>query len=80
MPVSGQVFDVVPSTRRATRVRTVPADADLSMVDAVAVAVTSDGDVPAELRCDRRALRRCGFSAEVGQALAMPIPDGPAYT
>jgi len=47
MPVSGQVFDVVPSLRRATTVRTVPADAELSKVDAVAIAVTSDRDIPA---------------------------------
>jgi leucyl aminopeptidase len=78
MPVSGQVFDVLPSIRRPPTVRTAPADADLSKVDAVAIAVTSDGDVPAELRYDREALRRCGFSAKLGQALAVPISEGPA--
>jgi leucyl aminopeptidase len=78
MPVAGHVFDVVPSTRRTTAVTTLPSDADLVDVEAVAIAVTVDGDVPAELRCDRRALTRSGFSGRVGQALAMPFGDGPA--
>jgi leucyl aminopeptidase len=78
MPVAGQVFDVVPSIRRATVVTTVPLDTQVPHVEAVAVPVAADGEVPADLRCDRRALMRAGFSARVGQALAMPFSDGPA--
>jgi leucyl aminopeptidase len=78
MPVAGQVFDVVPSTRRAVTVTVVPADAALPSVEAVAVPVLADGDVPDELGCDRAALTRSGFAARVGQALALPFGDGPA--
>jgi leucyl aminopeptidase len=78
MSVAGRVVDVIPSVRRTTVVTTKPTDAELSSVDAVAVPVTTDGAVPAELRCDRRALHRAGFSARVGQALAVPVADGPS--
>jgi leucyl aminopeptidase len=78
MPVAGQVFDVVPSIRGIAAVTVVPADAELPSVEAIAVPVTADGDIPAELRCDRTALARSGFSAGVGQALALPFGDGPA--
>jgi leucyl aminopeptidase len=78
MPVAGQVFDVVPSIRRTAAVTVVPTDAELPPVEAVAVPVTTDGDVPAELGCDRAALSRSGFSGRVGQALALPFGDGPA--
>jgi leucyl aminopeptidase len=78
MPAAGQVFDVVPSTRRTPAVRTVTTEAELSAVDAVAIPVTTDGEVAKELHCDRRALIRAGFSAEIGQALALPVTDGPS--
>ena len=78
MSVARQVFDVVPSTRRIPAVRTVPAGTELSTVDAVAIPVTADGEVPKVLHCDRRALARSGFTAEVGQALPLPVADGPA--
>jgi leucyl aminopeptidase len=78
MPLAGQAFDVVPSIRRPVAVTVVPADAALPSVEAVAVPVTTDGDVPAELGFDRRALARSGFAARVGQALAQPVADGPA--
>jgi leucyl aminopeptidase len=77
-PVANQVFDVIPSTRNAPGVRVVSSDAELSAVDAIATPVTTDGDVPAELRCDRQALTRSGFTGEVGQALAVPMTGGAA--
>jgi leucyl aminopeptidase len=46
--------------------------------DAVAVAVATDGDVPPVLGLDRAALARAGFTGEVGQALALARPEGPA--
>jgi leucyl aminopeptidase len=79
MPVAGHVVDVVPSTRRTTAVTVVPTDATMPPVDAVALFVAADGDVPAKLRYDRRALARSGFSARIGQALAVPAADGPAF-
>jgi leucyl aminopeptidase len=78
MPAAGRVFDVVPSIRRPVTVTIVPIGAHLPNLEAIAIPVTTDGDVPAELRCDRRALARSGFTAQVGQALAMPFGDGPA--
>jgi leucyl aminopeptidase len=77
MPVAGRVFDVVPSTRWNTAVRIVPIDDKLSSIDAVAIPVAEDGEVPPDLRCDRRALTRAGFAGRGGQALAVPISDGP---
>src|SRR4051794_33137866 len=77
-PVANQVFDVIPSTRNAPGVRVVSSDDELSDVDAIATPVTTDGDVPAELRCDRQALTRSGFTGSVGQALAMPMNGGAA--
>ena len=56
MPAAGQVFDVVPSTRRTVAVATKPMDAELSTVDAVAIPVTTDGDVPVELHGVRHAV------------------------
>lgn len=50
----------------------VPADAD-----ALAVFVTTDADVPAELGVDRAALERAGFTARPGTALALPAGAGP---
>jgi leucyl aminopeptidase len=78
MPVAGQVFDVVPSTRRAAAVRVVPADAELPPVEALAIPLTADGDVPGELGYDRPALSRSGFTGRLGQALPLPTGDGPA--
>ena len=46
-------------------------------IEAVAVPVTSDGDVPDSLGLDRDALRRAGFTGAIGSALALPVPSGP---
>ncbi len=41
-------------------------------VEAVAVLVGSDGDVPAELGLDREALARAGFTGAAGGTLLVP--------
>ena len=46
-------------------------------IEAVAVPVSSDGDVPEALGLDRDALTRAGFSGALGQALALPVASGP---
>ncbi|MFJ6418440.1 leucyl aminopeptidase [Paeniglutamicibacter sp. NPDC091659] len=46
-------------------------------VEAVAVLVGSDGDVPAELGLDREALARAGFTGAAGGTLLVPTGDGP---
>jgi leucyl aminopeptidase len=80
MPAAGQVFDVIPSTRRPVAVSAVGADSALSSVDefdAVAVGVPAQGEVPAALGLDRAALARSGFTGRSGQALAVPVAAGP---
>jgi leucyl aminopeptidase len=78
MSAAPEVSDVIPSTRRPVAVRAVPTDVDLSDVDAVAVPVGTDGDVPKEVGYDRTALARSGFTGQVGQALPLPTSDGAA--
>jgi leucyl aminopeptidase len=84
MPDASQVaetFDVTPSVRRPVTVTTVPSPTDgggLPDVDAVAVPVSSDGDLPADLGYDRPALARAGFTGAPGEALALPSAGGPA--
>nr|WP_296071303.1 leucyl aminopeptidase [uncultured Actinoplanes sp.] len=78
MSGNGQVFDVVPSTRRTVVVTTVPIGDLPSEVEAVAIPVATDGDVPVELGCDRPALTRSGFTAEIGEVLAVPVMKGAA--
>lgn len=46
-------------------------------IDAVAVPVATDGEVPSRLGLDRAALERAGFSAQPGSALALPVASGP---
>ncbi len=46
-------------------------------VEAIALPVSAEGDVPAGLGLDRAALRRAGFKANVGAALAVPVASGP---
>lgn len=50
---------------------------DRVAADALAVPVTSSGPVPAVLGVDLPALRRAGFTPEVGQAIAFPADDAP---
>ncbi|MGL3807706.1 leucyl aminopeptidase family protein [Paeniglutamicibacter sp. R2-26] len=46
-------------------------------VEAVAVLVGSDGEVPAELGLDREALARAGFTGASGGTLVVPTGEGP---
>jgi leucyl aminopeptidase len=75
---AADVVDVIPSARRTVTLTVLTPEADLSGVDAVAVLVGTDGEVPSELGVDRPALARAGFAAGVGEALALPTVDGPA--
>lgn len=72
MSAAPEASGVIPSTRRPVAVRAVPTDVELSDVDAVAVPVCVDGDVPKEVGYDRAALTRSGFTGQVGQALPLP--------
>jgi leucyl aminopeptidase len=78
MSAAPEVSDVIPSMRRTVAVRAVPNDVELSDVDAVAVPVGADRDVPKEVGYDRAVLARSGFTGQVGQALPLPTPDGAA--
>ena len=46
-------------------------------VEAEAIFVSADGDVPEVLGLSREALQRAGFSGAVGSTLAAPVPSGP---
>ena len=46
-------------------------------VEAKAVFVSKDGEVPEILGLNRDALKRAGFSGAVGSTLALPVPSGP---
>lgn len=48
-------------------------------VEAIGLAVAPDGDVPAALGLDRDALKRAGFTGEVGQTLVIPRQDAPTF-
>ncbi|MGX7681505.1 leucyl aminopeptidase [Jatrophihabitans sp. DSM 45814] len=65
--------DPTPSLRRRA---TVMVSTERGDVDAFAIAVDTDHDVPAELGADRQALQRSGFRGLVGQALCIPRSDG----
>ncbi len=54
-------------------VRSVP-----KSVDAIGVAVATEGAVPRSVGLTRRALEANGFDGKVGQTLVIPSPDGPA--
>jgi len=73
-----EAVDVTPSLHRPVAVSAVPADVQLPDLDAVAVLVNSDGEVPGELGCDRAALSSIGFDGALGEALALPVTAGPA--
>ncbi|HYN30849.1 MAG TPA: leucyl aminopeptidase [Dermatophilaceae bacterium] len=77
MPALADVADVAPSLTSLAEVRVVASGAALGDVDAVAVPVTAGGEVPEVLGVDREALRRAGFSGEVGSALAFPRLEAP---
>jgi leucyl aminopeptidase len=72
------MVEVTPSWRSDITIVAADKRPDLSEVDAIAVPVAQDGDVPDELAVGRAELLRAGFSGEVGQALAFPRSDGPA--
>jgi leucyl aminopeptidase len=74
LPVPADVRALVPSWFAPVVVRA----GDPASVDALAVGVTADGDLPADLGADRIALGRAGFAPRVGTALAVPRADGPA--
>jgi len=69
-------FDPVPSLNAQPQVRAVEAF-DVGELDAVAVFVTSDGDVPTDLGLSREVLVASGFSAKAGTSLLVPRPEGP---
>jgi leucyl aminopeptidase len=78
MSAAAQVFDVTPSLRAAPAIAYASPDDDLVAVDAVAVPVGADGEVPEEIAYDRAALARAGFTGARGQALALPTTGGAA--
>jgi leucyl aminopeptidase len=71
-------FSPVPSTTRSTDV-TAAERLDESALDAVAVVVTSDGDLPPDLGADldRDALKAVGFEAKAGSSLLVPRSSTP---
>ncbi len=71
-------FELAPSLRAAVDLAVLDKTPGIEQADAVAVTVATDGGIPAVLGLDRAALARAGFTAEVGQALALARPDGPA--
>ena len=71
-------FSPVPSTASTTEVTAVSA-LDESALDAVAVVVTSDGALPADLGADldRAALEAVGFEGKAGSSLVVPRSGTP---
>ncbi|NTW38429.1 MAG: leucyl aminopeptidase [Cellulomonadaceae bacterium] len=69
-------IDLTPSRRLELEVRVVLAS-DALDVDALAVPVTSDGEVPEVLGVDLAALARSGFTPSVGKAIAFPGSGAP---
>lgn len=56
---------------------TVVAEGDAIDAQALAVPVTSDGEVPTILGIDLEALKKAGFTPEVGKAIAFPSSNPP---
>ena len=77
MSAPPDLLSVAPSLRDDVEIRVVPHDSPLETVEAVSVPVATDGPVPSVLGVDRDGLRRAGFVATVGQALAFPRAGGP---
>lgn len=75
---AADVVEVTPSLRRGVRVSADSPGTGFGDIDAIAVLVGPDGDLPEEIGYDRAALARAGFRGAVGQALALPTTDGPA--
>ncbi len=71
-------YSPVPSERTSVAVSAV-ATLDPSALDAVAVLVPAEGDLPADLGTglDRSALRAAGFDGSAGSSLVVPRADGP---
>ncbi len=71
-------YSPVPSERTSVDVSAV-ATLDPSALDAVAVLVPSEGDLPGDLGTDldRAALQAAGFDASAGSSLVVPRADGP---
>ncbi|HET6967879.1 MAG TPA: leucyl aminopeptidase [Ornithinibacter sp.] len=71
-------FSPVPSTGHRTEVTAVDA-LDEATLDALAVVVTSDGDLPGDLGADldREALGAVGFEAKAGSSLVVPRSTTP---
>lgn len=67
---------IAPSLDAKFDIAIVTLDDDVT-ADALAVPVTSDGPVPETLAVDLPALKRAGFTPEVGKALAFPSLGGP---
>ena len=69
-------FTPVPSTRVSVEV-TAAESLDAASVDALAVVVTSDGDLPDGIDLSRETLARAGFDASPGSSLVIPRAEGP---
>ncbi len=64
-------FTPTPSVSSAVAVAAVDA-LDAADLDAIAVLVASDGDLPSEVEFDREALKALAFDAEAGSTLLLP--------
>ena len=70
-------YDAVPSQSPDHAVTVSVTAEPLEGLDAIGVAVCSDGEVPAILGIDAEALARAGFTGAAGQTLVLPQERGP---
>jgi len=73
----GADFDPTPSIAHFAEVALHVARSAPANVDAVGIAVATEGSVPRSLGLDRKALAAAGFEGKVGQSLPVPRAEGP---
>ncbi len=76
MSTASPLSRIVPSLEMTLDVSVV-AEGGTVEADALAVPVTSDGDVPEVLGVDLAALKKAGFEPEVGKAISFPSSTAP---